>query len=155
MPDFINTLDRDGLEAHGITGWSYGFFDQVRFSEIDALAHVNNVVYLQWFETARVRYIQAFGMTAYGPEDPQIVVRHQTADYLAPMYMEEIYVIAARTRLLKATSLIMEYGVFREGEMVAKGDAVCISLEQDGKTRRAHYPAAVEKILEIDAPEQA
>ena len=155
LPDFLNALDRAALEERGITGWSYGLFDQVRFYELDALAHVNNVAYLRWFETIRVRYIQHYGLTSYTDADPQLVVRAQTADYLAPMFQDQHYVVAARTRLLKATSFIMEYAVYAGDRVTAKGDAVCISLEQDAKTRRPHYPEALARIRAADAPEEA
>ena len=36
------------------------------------------------------------------------------------------------------------------GVLRATGEAVVISLEQDGKTRRAHYPQAVAKVTEME-----
>ena len=36
--------------------------DQVRFSELDVLNHVNNAVYMQWFERVRVKYTQINGL---------------------------------------------------------------------------------------------
>ena len=36
--------------------------DRVRFGELDALNHVNNVVYLRWYETLRVLYLEAYGI---------------------------------------------------------------------------------------------
>ena len=155
LPDFLNSLDRATLKAQGITGWPYGMADQVRFYELDALAHVNNVSYLRWFEIIRVRYIQDYGLTSYTKDDPQLVVRAQSADYLAPMFMDEHYVVTARTKLLKASSFVMEYAVFSDGQVKATGDAVVISLEQDGKTRRAHYDTGRAQIVERDAPKIA
>ena len=155
MTDYINELDGSALNAQGIAGWPYGMADQVRFHELDALAHVNNVAYLRWFETLRVRYIQAYGMTSYTSEDPQLVVRAQSADYLAPMFQDEHYIVTTRARLLKTSSLIMDYAVFSGGAIKATGDAVIISLEQDGKTRRPHYTAARDTIIARDAPEVA
>ena len=152
MKTFLNSLDRAALEAKGIEGWSYGLEDQVRFYELDALAHVNNVVYLRWFETIRVQYIQDLGLTSYGSDDPQLVVRAQSVDYLAPMFQDELYVVTTRTRLLKASSFVMEYAVHASGQVKATGDVVGISLEQDGKTRRAHNEAAVARIMALDAP---
>ena len=51
MMDYLRTLDRPALEQLGITSWPYGYADCVRFHELDALNHVNNVVFLTWFET--------------------------------------------------------------------------------------------------------
>ena len=155
MTDYLTQLDAATLSAAGAEGWHYGYADKVRFYELDALNHVNNVAFLRWFETIRVAYVQDYGLTSYAEDDPQIVVRHQSADYLAPMFQNETYVVVARTKLLKPTSLIMEYAVYSDGKPRATGDAVIISLNTNGIGRRPHKPAAIEKILKNDAPENA
>ena len=45
-------------------------------------------------------------------------------------------------------------GEYAGDTLRATGDAVVISLEQDGKTRRAHKPAAVERMLGEDGAER-
>ena len=131
----------------------FGYRDKVRFYELDALNHVNNTVFLRWFETIRVNYIQHYGFTAYGPGDPQMVVRRVTADFLGPLLQNEAYVVTARTRTIKPSSFVMDYGLYVDGEKRATGEAVVISLEQDGKTRRAHRQTAIEKVLKNDQAE--
>lgn len=157
MTPYLVRLDRKALEAEGIEGFAFGFADRVRFYELDALNHVNNTAFLRWFETARVSYMQDYGLSGYthGPDDPQLVVRHQSADYFAPMHQNESYIVAARTTLIKLSSFIMEYAVFSGGAMRARGEAVMVSLEQDGSTRRVHKPEAVRRMVERDGAERA
>ena len=157
MSNFLNQLDTPDLEAMGIHGWPYGYSDQVRFHELDPLNHVNNASYLSWFENIRVRYLQDYGLSSYGrhDDDPQVVVRQQSADYLAPMFQDERYVVTARTRLLKPSSLIMDYAVHSGGAVRATCSAVLVSLEQDGKARRPHKDVAIERILARDGAEMA
>ena len=157
MTPYLVTLDRAALEAQGIEGFAYGFADRVRFYELDALNHVNNTAFLRWFETARVGYMQDYGLSGYshGPDDPQLVVRHQSAEYFAPMHQNESYIVTARTRLIKPSSFIMEYAVFSDGAMRARGDAVMVSLAPDGSGRRAHKPEAVARMIEQDGAEVA
>ncbi|WP_093975527.1 acyl-CoA thioesterase [Boseongicola aestuarii] len=152
MDDPHTLLAPDQLAAAGLSGFAYGYSDKVRFYELDALNHVNNTVFLKWFETIRVNYALARGITTYShaDDDPQLVVRHLSADFLAPMYQNEVYTIAARTRSIKASSLIMEYAVASGGQIKGTGDCVIISLEQDGKTRRAHFPDAVRAMVDLD-----
>lgn len=150
--DYLRTLNRSDLEKMGITDWPYGFADRVRFNELDALNHVNNVVFLTWFETARVRYIQDYGLTSYSgtDDDPQIVIRAQSVNYFAPMYQNEDYVITAQTQLIKPSSTVMKYAVYVDGQVRADGSAVVISLEKDGKTRRPHKAEAMRAMIERD-----
>ncbi len=156
MTDHQTSLSPADLTAAGLDGFAFGYRDRVRFYELDALNHVNNVVFLKWFETIRVSYAIARHMTTYSTtgDDPQLVVRHLSADYFAPMYQNETYVVAARTRSIKPSSLIMEYAVTSNGEVRAKGDCVIVSLEQDGRTRRAHHPEAVRAMVDLDGSEQ-
>ncbi len=149
--NFIKTLDRPALEALGIEGFAYGYADRVRFGELDALNHVNNAVYLRWFENIRVRYVQDYGLTSYGaPGDPQLVVRRVTADYFAPVLQNADYVLTARTTLVKPSSFVMEYGLFVEGRKVAAGEAVGVSLTADGSARQPHKPEAISTMVERD-----
>ena len=154
MTRFLSTLDRPDLEALGIEGWAFGYADRVRFGELDALNHVNNVVFLRWFENLRVAYIQDYGFTNYSAGDPMMVVRRVTADYHAPMFQNESYVLTARTRTIKSSSFVMEYGAFVAGQLRATGEAVVISLEDDGRTRRAHSAAAIDAVVDRDRAER-
>ena len=155
MTDQSTSLDRAGLEARGITGWPYGIEDCVRFYEIDALNHVNNNAYLRWFENLRVRYFLDYGLSGYTHTDvdPQLVVRHQSADFLAPMHLHQPYTVVGRISVLKPTSMILKCEVHCDGTIAATGETVMISLEHDGKTRRAHKPEAVARIIARDAPQ--
>ena len=155
MNDISNIINRAALESRGIHGWPFGLIDRVRFYEIDALNHVNNVAYLRWFEILRVRYFIEYGLSSYSSVDaePQLVVRHQATDYFAPMHMEQSYEVVGRIRLIKPTSFVMASAVFCEGQIMAKGETVIVSLEADGITRRAHKPDAVKKIIALDEPE--
>jgi len=156
MTSLLTPLDRTELSAEGLDGYAYGYRDRVRFYEIDALNHVNNVVFLRWFETVRVAYVQDYGFSNYNNDiDPMLVVRRVTADYLAPVFQNEVYTIGARTTLIKSSSFFMEYALAAGGQIRATGEAVVISLEQDGKTRRAHYETARKKVVDQDGAKTA
>ena len=38
-------------------GWAHCHVDRVRFGDLDAMRHVNNVAYLTFFEDARIQYL--------------------------------------------------------------------------------------------------
>ncbi len=151
MTDYLTVLYRADLTAQGIEGFAYGYADRVRFHELDALNHVNNVVYLRWFETIRVRYVQDYGLSTYeADDDPQLVVRRVTADYLAPIFKNQTYVVTARTTLVKPSSFLMEYGLFIDGQSVATGEAVVVSLTPDGTGRQTHRAGAIQTMIDRD-----
>lgn len=154
---YLTPLHANALAAHGIpAGWSFGMADRVRFGELDALNHVNNIVYLRWFETLRVAYIQDYGLSDYVDQtaDPEIVVRDLSARYLKPMFANESYIVTARTAAFRTTSFTMEYAVY-SGDLRATGTAVIVCLKRDG-TGRWPLPDAVRtRFLEEDGAEAA
>lgn len=136
MTGYIDPLDPDTLRAQGIpTPWSFGLADRVRFYELDALNHVNNTAYLRWFETARVRWLAAYGISDYGPDDPTLVLRGVTCDYHAPLFLNDDYVVTARCLSFRRTSFRKAYGVWSGGVLKAEGTAVIVMTEGDGTTK--------------------
>ena len=120
-------LTIDQLRAADIPApWSFGRRDWVRSGEIDALGHVNNTVYLQWFETVRVGYVQALDPSPY-PESVT-VLKSLTADYRTEMRRDEAYIVAARTRSFRTTSFVQEYAVFAP-DLRASGTAVIVLID--------------------------
>ena len=137
MTPYLTPLDTPALRALGIPDpWTFGIADRVRFYELDALNHVNNTAYLRWFETLRISYFAAYDLSHYRPDDPQMVLRRASADYIAPMHLGESYVVTGRTTSFRSSSFVMAYAVFAEGDLRATGEAVIVSLDHDGKTKR-------------------
>jgi acyl-CoA thioester hydrolase len=63
--------------------------------EMDALQHVNNVVYVRWGETARIDYFRALGF--FSSEDDKmktgIILGFQSVKYIAPVtYPDTIHI---------------------------------------------------------------
>ena len=144
-PPFLTPLTGEALRAAGVPApFAFGQADRVRFRELDVLDHVNNAAYLTWFESFRIAYMRAYGISS-GPqagERPVLVLKSVGVDYHAPLYLDDVYVVAGRTRAFRNTSWTMEYGVFRDGAHCASGHAVIVLMEPDFVTRKrlpAHY----------------
>ncbi len=133
MTEFLTPLSVETLRSAGIPEpWSYGQADRVRFYELDALNHVNNTAYLRWFETVRVGYLAAYGISDYGPGDPTLVLRSVTCDYLAPMFLNEEYIVTARCESFRRTSFKKVYGVWSGGMLKAQGTTIVVMTDASG-----------------------
>jgi acyl-CoA thioester hydrolase len=148
-------LDAPALRALGIPApWGFGLADRVRFGEIDALGHVNNTAYLRWFESFRLPYLQARGVTDYGPESPRLVLKRASCDYLAEMLNGMDYVVTGRTRAFRTTSFTMEFAVWLPhlsgARQTATGEAIVVLLNRDGPGRYPIPEAGRRAFVEID-----
>jgi len=135
-PPFLTPLDGPALRAAGLPDpWTFGMADRVRFGELDVLNHVNNVVYLRWYETLRVNYMEHYGLYQLAGPDPKFVVKSVGLDYRAEVHRGADYINVARTVSMRNTSFAMEYATFVDGQLTTTGTAVCVVLNQDNSKR--------------------
>lgn len=98
---------------------------RVGFRDLDALGHVNNAVYLTYFEHARVGYgLQLTGGAAL--QDLAFILAEATVTYLKPAYYNDALLIGVRVSEIGTKSFVMEYGIQRPAtdELLARGRTV-------------------------------
>ena len=139
MTPLLVPLSLDALRAQGVPApFAFGQADRVRFHELDVLDHVNNATYLSWFETFRIAYLRAYGLGDYASVEsrPALVLKRVGVEFHAPLHLEDVYVVAGRTRSYRRTSWIMEYRVYSGGRHRTTGEALIVLMERDFATRR-------------------
>lgn len=108
---------------------------EVRYRDLDTLGHVNNAVYLEYFEEIRFAYwwkiAATIGVTEFvGGDIPgaQFVIAETTVRYKAPIELTDTVFGAARVTRIGNRSYSMEYEIrsgdsFDSGTPVATGDS--------------------------------
>lgn len=116
----------------------------LRWSDMDAFGHVNNVVFLRYLEEARVDLM--FRPVAEGsvPDDDGVsfsdgcvVARHEI-DYLRPLvHRHEPVTIETWVTRLSAASVTLSYEVKDEGTVYARAATVLVPyILQEARPRR-------------------
>ena len=87
----------------------------VAWGEMDALQHVNNVVYFRYFETARIDFFNQVNLL----EDLQIkgigpVISENNARYKRPVTFPDTVLVGATISDIKADRFMMHYTVFSQ-----------------------------------------
>lgn len=62
---------------------------QVRFNDIDALGHINNNIYLSFFDLGKADYFDKMRGSAVSWTEGAIVIAHLEMDFLAPTFYKE------------------------------------------------------------------
>lgn len=152
---FLTPLPPEELAAAQVPApWRFGLRDRVRFSEIDALGHVNHTAYLRWFESLRVLYIRERGISPYDGTGPLIVLKSVTMEYRREMFLGEDYIVTARTIAFRRASLEMQYGVFAP-DLRAEGSAVIVFLDRRDKSKAPLSDAQMRRLVDLDGAEDA
>ena len=133
--------------------------DRVRFSELDALNHVNNAVYMEWFERLRVRYAQNWGMSNYSDhrdrsDEPRIVIAQGTIRYLREMRMDEDYIATCACTAFRTSSYSLAQQVWSGGSLRATFDCVMVQLEPDGSAKRPLSAEICDRFRRVDGARQ-
>jgi acyl-CoA thioester hydrolase len=103
---------------------------RVAWGDMDAFRHVNNTVYLRWFESARIAYFERIGLVAYDAVGP--ILARATIDFRKPVAYPDTVDVAATIARLGTTSFEMRYRATsraHDGAVVAEGDSVIVLLD--------------------------
>lgn len=101
---------------------------QVRFSDIDMMGHVNNSVYLSYFEMARVYYLkQVFGENwDYGVNG--FLLARTEIDYIKPIFLNDVPKIELKVKNIGNKSLSLIYTIHVNKELRSKGMSVLVGF---------------------------
>ena len=105
---------------------------RVRYAEIDAQGHVNNAVYLSYFEVGRVEWLRTAGLS-YRELEAQgygIVVVEVLAHYRRAAFFDDELTLRTELADLSRASMRFEYEVSRDGELLVTGHTrhACVDL---------------------------
>lgn len=87
----------------------------VQWGEMDAAAHVNNLIYLRWTESGRIEYFAKMGMdTSFQSQEAGPILGWQDCKYIFPITYPDTAIIGVRTLEIKEEYFIMESAIFSE-----------------------------------------
>lgn len=126
----------------------------VAWGDMDAFAHVNNTVYLRWFETARIAYFERVEALrtkermGVGP-----ILASTSCRFKIPLTFPDTILAGARVPAasLGADRFTMEYAVasLGHGRIAAEGDGLIVTFDY-AAGRKAPLPADLrQRIIEV------
>ncbi|GAA4434142.1 thioesterase family protein [Bremerella cremea] len=121
----------------------------VQWGDMDSFQHVNNTVYLRWFETSRVRYLEVSGLnpimeaTGCGP-----ILASVHCNYRKQLRYPDEVLIGARMVKLGGTSMKVEHVVYsvQQQQLVADGESGVVYFDYANQ-RPIVIPDDVRKLI--------
>ena len=106
---------------------------EVRWRDVDALGHVNNAVYFNYLEQARLHYMRELGFLLPNSTDVGVIIAEAGCRFKSPLKLGEQVTIRARVSEFRRSSFIFEYRI--EGEdgrlaATARTVQVCYDYEE-------------------------
>ncbi|MGF1726187.1 acyl-CoA thioesterase [Photobacterium nomapromontoriensis] len=124
----------------------------VAWGEMDALNHVNNVVYFRYFETARLDYFSKVGLmeemkaTYIGP-----ILSETTSRYKLPVTYPDTLLVGSRVSEMQRDRFTMEYIIVskQQGKVTTVGQAKVVMYNFANNTKAIASDRLLEKILAV------
>ena len=119
---------------------------QVRWGEMDAFQHVNNVEYFRYFEDVRIAYFRA--MEIYDPDSAEVfpkigpILAATSCKFLAPLGYPDNIIVGARAGEVGEDRFALEYAIASESadRPVAVGDSAVVCYNY-GEGHKVDVPA--------------
>ena len=121
-----------------LPGWAFSHVDAVRYADLDAMRHLNNVTFLQFFESARIAYVTSI-VPSHRPTAPEddwgLIFAECHINYRAPAFFGEPIACECRVSWATRSAFGLEYRVVSDGgplgpaRLIADGSTVQVMFD--------------------------
>ncbi len=95
----------------------------VAWGEMDALGHVNNVVYFRYLECARVEFMRRCGMTELRtPDGIGVILQHVQCRFRRPIIFPDTVTITARVTSIESDRFTLDHEIISAARSAASPD---------------------------------
>lgn len=125
----------------------------VAWGEMDALGHINNVVYFRYLESARIAYFYALDMPVRGDlHGPGPVLAHVACQFRYPVFYPDQLLIGSSVRNIGKTSIAMEHKVYSTSQerITAEGTSLMVLVDYSNMEKMRVPEWMREKIAEFE-----
>jgi len=132
----------------------------IQWGDQDAFGHVNNTIYLRWFESSRIDYGNRAGLAQTGAgQSIGPILAAISCNYRHQLTYPDTVHIGARITRIGNSSLKMEHRIIsqRLGAIAADGDSTLVAYDyaaQKPVTVPASIRTAIEKLEGVSFPLQ-
>ena len=101
---------------------------QIRFADIDSMGHVNNAVYLSYFEFTRVYYFNKLLGKNWDWETKGIILAHTELSFIKPIELNDRALIEMTIGNIGNKSFTFHYTVSVDGQITTKGSSTLVAF---------------------------
>jgi len=129
----------------------------VAWGEMDAMGHVNNIIYFRYFETVRIEYFNRLNMIDYARESGIGPILASTeCRFKMPLQYPDTVIVGTKILSMEEDRFVMGYEVFstRHKRIAADGEGVVVTYDYRNN-RKVLIPDDLRiKIMELEKMEE-
>ncbi|MEW6196169.1 MAG: thioesterase family protein [Bacteroidota bacterium] len=116
--------------------YKHSIIETVRFHEVDLLGVCNNAVYFNYFEDARIKYMQDLKKNYQLKEVLEsfsfFIMVHNECDYIEPAYLDDELIVYTKIDFIKNSSFGFKHIIEKKSsqKIIAKGSGVVVHIDK-------------------------
>lgn len=125
----------------------------IAWGEMDALQHVNNMVYFRYFESVRVAYLEKIDFITLAETDGIGPILAATqCRYKVPLTYPDTIRVGARAHRVEKDRFFMKYTVVsrKHGKIAAEGEAEIVAYDYRSLSKAEIPETVVNRIAEVE-----
>jgi acyl-CoA thioester hydrolase len=131
----------------------YVHTERVRFGDLDAMRHLNNVVFLRYFETARIAYIRSL-LPEHDPARPEserfgLIFAECHINYRSPVYFDEEVAVECSIGEIRRSAFQVMFAMRVADRLAAEGYGWLVGFDYSAE-RSAPLPERFKEVLAAD-----
>jgi acyl-CoA thioester hydrolase len=119
-----------------IDNYKHKITEIVRFHEVDMLGVCNNAVYFNFFEDARIKYLQdlskKYNFSEFLVKESFVIMAHNEIDYINSSYLDDELTVHTKINKVSKSSFSFEHFIYRasDNKDIAKGGGVLVHINK-------------------------
>ncbi len=133
----------------------YVHSERVRFGDLDAMRHLNNVVFLRYFESARIGYLRELS-PGHSPANPEtggslgFIFAECHINYRSPVFFDEQVDVRCSVGEVRRSAFRVDFTMSVDERTAAEGFGWLVGFDY-GQQRPTRLPDALRATLEEEA----
>ena len=128
--------------------------ERVRFGDLDAMRHLNNVVFLRYFETARIAFIRSL-LPDHNPSNPEtesfgLIFAECHINYRSPVYFDEEVAVECSIGEVRRSAFQVDFAMRVGDRTAAEGYGWLVGFDYLSE-KAAPLPDSFRDVLESAA----
>lgn len=143
-------MDHRNPMASVLDGYPVVITLPVQWGDQDAFAHVNNVVYFRWFESARIAYFLRIGLMA-GPDGRPVgpILAASSCEYRRSVVFPDTVHVGIRATRIGRSSIGLEHRIVSERQDALAAEGTSTTVFYDYAAKKPHpVPDEVRRAIE-------
>lgn len=119
---------------------------QVRLTDIDILGHVNNAIYLSYFEMTRIHYFNLLVGPNWDWMENGVVLVHNEVQYIQPIFLADDPEIHMFCNKIGNKSFTLSYEIYVDGQLKTTGSSTLVGFNSN-QQKSIEIPALMRESL--------